>query len=183
MTLPQRVLLINPTITSQRNARFPLAILSLSASLEAHYACTLIDGNVDRDFIATAVRAAGDRSVIAVGVTVMGGPQLRSAIAVSKAIRKALPALPIIWGGAFPTVVPQAAVSSPFVDFAVRGQGEDTFLELLNSLPADPEATFYGISGLSWRHHDQPVHNPDRKFSAARGRSRRPRGSRKILSS
>ena len=167
MTLPQRVLLINPTITSQRNARFPLAILSLSASLEAHYACTLIDGNVDRDFIATAVRAAGDRSVIAVGVTVMGGPQLRSAIAVSKAIRKALPALPIIWGGAFPTVVPQAAVSSPFVDFAVRGQGEDTFLELLNALHAGPEATFHGISGLSWRHRDQPVHNHDRKFSAA----------------
>ncbi len=114
------------------------------------------------------MRAAGDRSVIAVGVTVMGGPQLRSAIAVSKAIRKAVPTLPIIWGGAFPTVVPQAAVSSLFVDFAVRGQGEDTFLELLNSLPADPEATFYGISGLSWRHHDQPVHNPDRKFSPRR---------------
>jgi radical SAM superfamily enzyme YgiQ (UPF0313 family) len=167
MTLAQRVLLINPTITSQRNARFPLAILSLSASLEARYACTLIDGNVDRDFIGTAVSAVRDRSVIAAGVTVMGGPQLRSAIAVSKAIRKALPTLPIIWGGAFPTVVPQAALSSPFIDFAVRGQGEDTFLDLLNSLPRDPQATFYAIPGLSWRHRDQLVHNQDRKFSAA----------------
>ena len=167
MTPAQRVLLINPTITSQRNARFPLAILSLSASLEARYACTLIDGNVDRDFIATAVSAVRDRSVIAAGVTVMGGPQLRSAIAVSKAIRKALPTLPIIWGGAFPTVVPQAALSSPFIDFAVRGQGGDTFLDLLNSLPGDPEATFHAIPGLSWRHRDRLVHNQDRKFSAA----------------
>jgi anaerobic magnesium-protoporphyrin IX monomethyl ester cyclase len=167
MTPAQRVLLINPTITSQRNARFPLAILSLSASIEARYACTLIDGNVDRDFIATAVNAVRDRSVIAVGVTVMGGPQLRSAIAVSKAIRKALPTLPIIWGGAFPTVVPHAALNSPFIDFAVRGQGEDTFLELLNSLPREPESTFHAIPGLSWRQRDQLVHNQDRKFSAA----------------
>jgi radical SAM superfamily enzyme YgiQ (UPF0313 family) len=167
MTLAQRVLLINPSITSQRNARFPLAILSLSASLEDRYACTLIDGNVDRDFIATAVSALADPSVIAAGVTVMGGPQLHSAIAVSKAIRQAHPTMPIIWGGAFPTVVPHAAVNSPFVDFAVRGQGEATFLELLNSLPREPEATFYAVPGLSWRHRDQVEHNQDRKFSAA----------------
>ena len=36
----------------------------------------MIDGNVDRDFISTALRAVGDGSVAAVGVTVMGGPQL-----------------------------------------------------------------------------------------------------------
>ena len=167
MTPSQRVLLVNPTITSQRNARFPLAVLSLLAAIEDRYSCTLIDGNVDRDFIATAVRAAGDASVIAVGMTVMGGPQLRSAIAVSKAIRKAHPTLPIIWGGAFPTVCPQAAMNSPYIDFAVRGQGEATLIELLNSLPAAPDAAFYSIPGLSWRHRDQPVHNPDRKFTAA----------------
>jgi anaerobic magnesium-protoporphyrin IX monomethyl ester cyclase len=163
----QRLLLINPTITSRRHARFPLALLSLSGALEGKYGSTILDGNVDRDFIATAVRAVGDGSVGAVGVTVMGGPQLISAIAVSKAIRTQHPRVPIIWGGAFPTVCPDAAVSAPYVDFAVRAQGDTTLVELLDALAAGESAEFGSIAGLSWRRRDQSVHNKERPFSAA----------------
>src|SRR3984957_19858516 len=91
MTASQRILLINPTITSHRHARFPLAVMSLSAALEGRYKSTIIDGNVDRDFVSTALRAVEDETVAAVGVTVMGGPQLCSEIAVSKAIREKCP--------------------------------------------------------------------------------------------
>jgi anaerobic magnesium-protoporphyrin IX monomethyl ester cyclase len=167
MTASQRVLLINPTITSHRHARFPLAILSLSAALEGKYMPTIIDGNVDRDFVATAVRHVSEGSVAAVGVTVMGGPQLLSAIAVSKAIREKLPSVPIVWGGAFPTVCPEAALNAPYVDYGVRGQGEDTFLELLNALEAGWNESCDSIPGLSWRLDGQVVHNKDRKFSTA----------------
>jgi anaerobic magnesium-protoporphyrin IX monomethyl ester cyclase len=163
----QRVLLINPTITSHRHARFPLAMMSLSASLDGKYASTIIDGNVDRDFVSTALHAIEDGAVAAVGVTVMGGPQLLSAIAVSKAIREKRPTLPIIWGGAFPTVCSDAALNAPYVDYAVRSQGEATLLELLTAL-AEPEgAALESIDGLSWRLRGRIVHNKDRKFSAA----------------
>ncbi len=165
MTSP-RVLLINPTITSQRRARFPLSIMSLSVALEGKYPSTIIDGNVDRGFVSTAVRAVGEGPVAAVGVTVMGGPQLRSAIAVSKAIRARLPTVPIIWGGAFPTVCPEAALNAPYVDFVVRGQGENTLIELLDALAARHEA-FESIPGLTWRRGGQLVHNRDRKFSSS----------------
>src|ERR1700736_3407260 len=124
MTVLKRVLLINPTITSHRHARFPLAILSLSASLDSHYKSMIIDGNLDRVYVATALRALNDGDVVAVGVTVMGGPQLRSAITVSKAIREKQPNVPIIWGGAFPTVCPEASLNASYVDYAVRAQGE-----------------------------------------------------------
>jgi anaerobic magnesium-protoporphyrin IX monomethyl ester cyclase len=163
----QRVLLINPTITSRRHARFPLAVLSLSAVLDGRYTPIIIDGNVDRDFVSTALRAIGDGSVVAVGVTVMGGPQLRSAIAVSKAIREKLPTVPIIWGGAFPTTCPEAALNAPYIDYAVRGQGEDTLLELLNMLTARENEAFDTIPGLTWRLRGQILHNKDRMFSAA----------------
>jgi radical SAM superfamily enzyme YgiQ (UPF0313 family) len=162
-----QVLLVNPTITSHRHARFPLAVLSLSAALEGKYLPVLIDGNVDRDFISTAVRAAGEAPAAAVGITVMGGPQLLSAIAVSKAIRARFPALPIVWGGAFPTVCPDAALNTAYVDFAVRGQGEDTFLELLDTLAGRGAAGLGSIAGLSWRRDGEIVHNPERRFSAA----------------
>jgi len=167
MNASQRVLLINPTITSHRHARFPLAILSLSAALDGKYASTIIDGNVDRDFVSTALRAIGDGSVGAVGVTVMGGPQLPSAIAVSRAIREKLPTVPIIWGGAFPTSCPEAALNAPYVDYAVRGQGEDTLVELLDALAERHNEALDPIPGLTWRLHGKIVHNKDRMFSAA----------------
>jgi anaerobic magnesium-protoporphyrin IX monomethyl ester cyclase len=168
MSALQRILLINPTITSRRHARFPLALLSLASSLEGRYASTILDGNIDRDFVSTAARTVADGSVSAVGVTVMGGPQLCSAIAVSKAIRATLPTLPIIWGGAFPTCCPDATLQSQYVDFAVRGQGEDPLLELLAALAASRhDESFAGIRGLSWRRDGQILHNKDRTFSAS----------------
>ena len=52
----RRVLLINPTITSQRNARFPLAVLSLGAAIDDRYDWKIIDGNVDREFVVSALK-------------------------------------------------------------------------------------------------------------------------------
>jgi radical SAM superfamily enzyme YgiQ (UPF0313 family) len=166
MTTGPRVLLINPTITSARSARFPLAVLSLATALEGRYPTTIIDGNVDRDFIETAVREMARGDVGAVGVSVMGGPQLPTAIAVSKAIRARSPATPIIWGGYFPTICPEAALRTRYVDYAIRGQGEESFTALLDALFQGQADMLGAIDGLSW----QPgviVHNKDRRFSAA----------------
>jgi anaerobic magnesium-protoporphyrin IX monomethyl ester cyclase len=163
----KRVLLVNPTIISHRHARFPLAVMSLSEALEGKYESTLIDGNVDPNYVSTALRAIKDGSVAAVGVTVMGGPQLRSAIALSKALRAKEPAIPIIWGGAFPTVCPDAALNAAYVDYVVRAQGEETLVELLQSLAERDSPRLESIAGLSWKLRGANVHNKDRRFSAA----------------
>jgi anaerobic magnesium-protoporphyrin IX monomethyl ester cyclase len=174
MSASPRVLLINPTITSARSARFPLAVLSLSAALEGRYPTTIIDGNVDRDFIATALRAIGSADIGAVGISVMGGPQLPTAIAVSRAIRAKSPATPIIWGGHFPTVCPEAALRTPYLDYAIRAQGEESFTALLDALFGGRGDTLATIAGLSWRRAGEIVHNKDRAFSAASLASRLP---------
>ena len=166
-TSQQRVLLINPTITGKKHARFPLAVMSLSAALDGRYPARILDGNIDREFVASAVRAVGEGGVDAVGVTVMGGPQLLSAIAVSKAIRAQAPEVPIIWGGAFPTVCPDAAANSPYVDYVVRSQGEQTLTELLDALAGRDSGALAAIAGLTWRRDGQVLHNPERRFSAA----------------
>jgi anaerobic magnesium-protoporphyrin IX monomethyl ester cyclase len=163
----RRVLLINPTITSRRTARFPLAVLSLAEALEGRHPTTLLDGNIDRDFVASAVRLIRSVQVDAVGMTIMGGPQLRSAIAASRAIRAASPGIPIIWGGAFPTNCPDAALRSPHVDYVVRGQGEETFTQLLDTLARDDSDALRSIGGLSWRRGEEIVHNRARTFSAS----------------
>lgn len=156
----KRVLLINPTITSARTARFPLAVLSIASALQGQARTQIVDGNVDRGFVKTALRAFDSGHFDAVGVSVMGGPQLPHAIAVSQAIRSKLPAVPIVWGGQFPTICPDAVLRSAYVDYAVRGQGEETFAQLL-----EPGAAIAGIAGLSWRDGDRITHNPERVFS------------------
>ena len=166
MSPSSRVLLVNPTITAAKSARFPLAVLSLSAALEDRATAQIIDGNVDRDYVNTAVRAFDAGRIDAVGVSVMGGPQLPTAIAVSKAIRARSPATPIIWGGHFPTICPEAVLSEPYVDYAVRGQGEDTFTQLFDTLSRHDEDAVAAIAGLSWRRQEQIVHNKERTFSA-----------------
>lgn len=167
MSNPRHVLLINPTITKRRSARFPLAVLNLSAALDGTYASSIIDGNVDRDFVTTTLRTLQGGQIDAVGVSVMGGPQLRTAILVSKAIRARFPAIPIIWGGHFPTICAAPSLNVPYVDYAIRAQGEQTLIELLDVLFGVSNRTLAMIDGLSWRSGGEIVHNPNRVFSAA----------------
>lgn len=160
----KHIVLVNPTITKPRTAKFPLAILSLAAALESRYDTTLIDGNVDADFISTVLRTIDVTGADAIGVSVMGGPQLSSAIAMSRAVRARYPRVPVIWGGHFPTLCADACLAMPYVDYAIRGQGEETLIELLDALFAGTPAVAE-ISGLTWRRDAVVVHNARRTFS------------------
>ncbi len=165
----RRVLLVNPQITSARRARFPLSLLTMAGSLEeAGHDSAIVDGNLESDGVAATLRALDAASYDAVGITVMGGPQVQTAIDVSQAIRAHSPATPIVWGGYFPTLYPDAAINAPYVDYAVRGQGEETFTRLLQLLPAGSPDELGTVEGLTWRHAGEIVHNRDRRFSPLR---------------
>ena len=164
MTHSPRTLLINPPITSRSSARFPLSLLHLSAALDRQGSSEIIDGNVDRDFIAETLRAIGQGDFDAVGISVMGGPQIAPSIEVSKTIREYFPKVPIIWGGYFPTLYTDTALAAPYVDYAIRGQGEESLPELIAAL-GKPTASLANIGGLSWKNDGSIVHNPNRRFS------------------
>jgi radical SAM superfamily enzyme YgiQ (UPF0313 family) len=159
------VLLINPKITARRHARFPLSIMTMAVALEDRYDSILIDGNVDAAAVRAACDAVQTQPFAAAGVSVMGGPQVATAIEVSRALRSAQPDLPIVWGGYFPTLYPGVALNSDYVDFVVRGQGEDTFPELLDTLASGDRETLAQVEGLSWRREGVAVHNRQRSFA------------------
>jgi radical SAM superfamily enzyme YgiQ (UPF0313 family) len=164
---PRRVLLVNPRITSRRRARFPLSVLNLAGSLADRYDSTIVDGNVESDGVAATLRALQSDSYDAVGLTVMGGPQVGTAIEISTAVRERFPSLPIAWGGYFPTLYPAAAINAPYVDYLVRGQGEQTFPALLEAIQKGQSGQDLSlIDGLTWRREGEVIHNRDRKFAA-----------------
>ena len=176
------VILVNPKMCSPRSVRLPLSLLALGAALQDLYDFEIVDGNIDPHAAQTVLDLAASRSEIAaVAVTVMPGQQVAPAIALSTAIRAAAPTIPIVWGGFFPTLYPDAAINAPYVDFVVRGQGEHTLLELLQRLSdaaSQPSAidktgmstvtdhsAVAEIRGLTWMRDGAIVHNQDRPFS------------------
>ncbi len=173
-----RLALVNPRITSRKRARFPLSVLSLARSLDAHgYESTIIDGNHEGDDAEATLRELRTQPCEAVGITVMGGPQVATAIRVSRAVRAEFPQLPIVWGGYFPTLYPSAALNAPYVDYLVRGQGEATLPALLAALQGPGHTStdaLAAIEGLSWRRAGELVHNRARAFSPPAAQVRLP---------
>ena len=158
MDLP-RVILVNPRMCSPRAVRLPLSLLALGAVLEGRYDWRIVDGNVDPDPAGTILGLLRDAPCALLGVTVMPGPQVAPAIAISAAVRSAYPEVPIAWGGYFPTLYPDAAINAPYVDYVVRGQGEDTLVDLLEQLPDVRD-----VAGLTWKDAGAIIHNPERHF-------------------
>ena len=127
------IILYNPKATKFRSRRFPLSILSIAAVLEGREEYAIVDGNIEPNATETLLALIREKRVELLAVTVMPGPQTVSAVESCREIRERYPEIPIVWGGYFPSNYTQAALNAPYVDFAVRGQGEDTFLELLAS--------------------------------------------------
>ena len=166
MIAKPHTLLVNPTITSRSSARFPLSLLNLAAVLDQFGESHIVDGNIERDTVGATLRAIENQRVDAVAISVMGGPQLEPSIAVSQAIRERHPGLPIIWGGYFPTLYTDTTLAAPYVDFAMRGQGEESLVELVGALHrGGADDALANIAGMSWRRDGQIVHNASRRFS------------------
>ncbi|HLV82061.1 MAG TPA: radical SAM protein [Chthonomonadaceae bacterium] len=158
----QKVLLINPRACSPKSMRLPLSLLALGAVLEGRCDYQILDGNIVPDLERTALEALAQQETALVGITVMPGPQVAPAIRVASAIRAAHPRVPIVWGGYFPTLYPEAAIHAPYVDFVARGQGEETLIELLERLPAPDAGALREVRGLTWKDEGRVIHNPGR---------------------
>ena len=155
------IVLLHPRATKPKNRRFPLAMLAVAAVLEGKEEYVIIDGNLDPDPQRTLDRVMTQSGAELLAVSVMPGPQMAAAIPLCREFRKKYAAVPIVWGGYFPSLYADATLNAPYVDFAVRGQGEDTILELIAALRA--RRKFAGIRGLSFTDDfGLRVHNPDR---------------------
>lgn len=143
------IILFNPRATKPRNRRFPLSIMALAAVLEGREEYQIVDGNVDENPTQTILDLIRENDVELLGVTVMPGPQMASAMTSCREIRRQCPKVPIVWGGYFPSTYSDASLNARYVDYVVRGQGEDTLLELIAALRG--QRSLDGILGLSYK--------------------------------
>lgn len=161
------IILFHPRATRPRNRRLPLAVLALAAVLEGREEYEIVDGNVDEKPIDSILSLIDKHDVELLGVSCMPGPQMAAGMEVSREIRKLRPHVRIAWGGYFPSIYPDTALNAKYVDFVVRGQGEDTLLELIDALRG--KRTLDSILGLSYKdvfglhrsNAERPMKGPD----------------------
>lgn len=68
----------------------------------------------------------------------------------------------VIVGGPHPSMVGPEVLNSPYIDIAVRGEGENTIVEILDTIEA--RKNFNTIRGIIYKKDSNIVQNPPRKF-------------------
>jgi radical SAM superfamily enzyme YgiQ (UPF0313 family) len=156
------ILLVNPRATRPENRRFPLSVMAVGAALPQEVKWEIVDGNLPGADVVSTVSALveehrhGGDPVNVIALTVMPGPQLVSAVPISKALKARFPDVAIVWGGNFGSLYPEPVLNARYVDWLVRGQGEDSFRELLEVIAGvrDPMT----VAGIAFRLPDGSDH-------------------------
>jgi radical SAM superfamily enzyme YgiQ (UPF0313 family) len=85
-----------------------------------------------------------------------------SAVRIAEIAKKIDPELPIVLGGVHPTLIPEQSLKPGLIDYVIRGEGERTFVELIDAL--SDKGTCDEIKGLSYLKQGKVIHNPPREF-------------------
>jgi tRNA A37 methylthiotransferase MiaB len=152
------LILYNPPSSASRKPILPMSLLALGAVVEGRHPYAIVDGNLIADPLAEIDRRIREQNVRVLGVTVMPGPQLQSAIPTCRALKAMHPALAVVWGGYFPTQHYEACLRAPYVDYVLRGHAERAFALLLDAIAAGVDPRH--IESLAYRHPLQIRANP-----------------------
>lgn len=127
-----KVILFFPDNGVQEMPRVPYALLYLERAVrDLDIEIIFIDENLEKDYF-SATRPVPDNILLA-GVSVMLGEQIESCVHFSKYI-KSVSKAPIVWGGWYPSQLPEQVLKEEYIDMVVIGQGEMPFRNLLLSL-------------------------------------------------
>jgi anaerobic magnesium-protoporphyrin IX monomethyl ester cyclase len=141
----------------------PHALLTVAAPMvKAGYRCKLLDQRtqvITKELIAEYLSS----ETICVAISVMTGTQVHYALALAQYVRELTNGkTPIVWGGCHPSVLPEQTLANDKVDIVVIGEGEETFLELVQALEhqrplKDVRAIIYKDGGKPVRTETRPL--------------------------
>jgi len=80
-----------------------------------------------------------------------------SALNISHLVKIFDPKIPVVWGGVHPTILPEETIKNKDVDIVVRGEGEYTFLDLIENID-----NLNDVLGITYKENDKIIHNPNR---------------------
>jgi anaerobic magnesium-protoporphyrin IX monomethyl ester cyclase len=113
----------------------PLELLQIATGpAAAGYEVVLIDAMIDPDYMAKIIEAC-DGALLFASSCILGY-QVYDGYVAAQAVRERYPKLPIIWGGWFPSVIPEMYLQGGIADAVGLGQGELTFMDVCEAVYA-----------------------------------------------
>lgn len=113
----------------------PHALLTVAAPvLKAGYNVKLLDQRTQR-ITESDLSEYISSDLICVGISTMTGTQILNALHLAKMVRRLTDGkVPLVWGGCHPSVMPEQTLENEYVDIVVNGEGDESFLELVQAL-------------------------------------------------
>ncbi len=128
-----RILLVQPNTSTLRGTLCPpIGLMYVGAvAREAGHEVKILDRNIDYFSLTKMKRFKPD----IVGITSMTGPMLLDAVHVSRKTKEILGKdTPVVWGGVHASILPDETLQNDYIDYVVVGEGEYTFLQLVEAL-------------------------------------------------
>lgn len=159
----KKILLISPRFPERLGRlNIPMGLISVGSSLiQNGYKVRLLSLQNIKDNEAFSMVRQELSGSIAVGLSVMS-PQIPDALEISRTIRQYDPSIPIIWGGIYPTLYPEQVAQCSYIDYAVKGEGELTVIELLESIRQGGNPT--NVNGIAFQSNGQQITTHSREF-------------------
>jgi len=138
-----KVMLIQPHVNiKQKNKKVrldaPSSLIFIGTAIEDKHQVKIYDRNLDYNddnFLNFLNRYKPD----IVGMTSQTGTMLFDLMHLGKLIKKVSPRTTIIVGGIHATTCPESLLKEPYVDFVIRGEGEEAFLEFCDTFDKNPK--------------------------------------------
>jgi anaerobic magnesium-protoporphyrin IX monomethyl ester cyclase len=154
----RKIVFFFPSFSSSE-ATAPLGILAVATPLiRAGFEVVLIDSTITPDFKQRVMIEVKD--ALCLGVSLVTGPMIRETVEVARAIKAWDPDFPIVLGGWHPSLLPQQTLEAPYLDYIVRGQGEDAFLELVQHIRDGSAPDF--VAGIGFKRDGKLIMTPER---------------------
>jgi radical SAM superfamily enzyme YgiQ (UPF0313 family) len=155
-----RIVLFNPKPWKDGHYYgLPLPLLAVSALPHSKgYPITIVVQDVDDDPEQKVLEAC--EGALLFGVTSLTGTMIANGLAMCAKVRERYPNLPIVWGGTHPSVAPEQTCEHPLVDIVVAGQGEGTFMNLVETLESG--APLDDVAGICFKRDGKIVKTPPR---------------------
>ncbi|MFO8010567.1 MAG: radical SAM protein [Dehalococcoidia bacterium] len=153
--------LLNP-IQHSAYPQPPMGLALIAAVLEkGGHQVTLLDANAMHIEPADVTSHMSEVDVIM--LTAMT-PTINAAADIDGHAKKDIPNIPIILGGAHATLMPDETLAAiPEIDIIVRGEGEETIVDLLEAIEQDRPLD--SVPGITFRRYSEIIHTEDRKSS------------------
>jgi len=153
-----KIVFFFPSFASSE-ATAPLGILAVATPLKrAGFEVVLIDSTIEPDFKQRVLSEV--RDALCLGISLVTGPMIRETVDISRSIKEWDPDFPIILGGWHPSLLPKQTLEAPYVDYIVRGQGEEALLDLVRHIQAGAAPDL--IQGIGFKRNGRLIMTAER---------------------